>query len=273
MTDPQDLAARPAFAGLLVKLRGGDGPCLACKGEKVRPGSWTFGGVPVRVSCPACSGSGRVAVPPDPHPGLAGAVVADWFADQGGNLAGMLVLYAGLTGPCPVKCAAAYLCPRCGGTGELPDPCLSAALAAWDDALCPPRAAAVRELGLEQTYSGHWESPWHVASRKRGRLTPDLNEPAAKLALKRAVLTCYDPGNPYDGGAGVLVQCPVCEGSGMQPGTKPWKAPCAFPPCDGSGRVKPSSLLPAADGPRNFIFPTEAEHRRELAEREATRRA
>lgn len=199
---PQDPAARPAFAGLLLRLRGGEGQCPKCRD------AWHAGCGLAANRCDVCKGKGRVAVPPDPHPELAGQVVADWWSDQGGDLAGLLVVYAGLAEPCPVKCAAAYLCPRCGGSGELPDPCLSHALAAWDDALCPARAAAVRGLGLTQTSAGLWCVAFegrcpHV--RLPPSVSHNLTEPAAKLALKRATLICYDPGNPYDGGAGVRV--------------------------------------------------------------------
>jgi hypothetical protein len=186
--DPKDLAARPAFAGLLARLRGGEGPCPTCEGRGFRLALAPGG---LRVNCNPCSGSGRVAVPPDP--GLA-PMAADWWQQEGGGLAGLLWVYA-----FPPE----WWAPTGYGATRLPplyDDSPRPVLAAWDEYACPARAQAVRgmHVGCER---GAWfvfrdgQPWWHGVNAERH----------ARLGLKRAVLRCFDPGNPFDGGAGVLI--------------------------------------------------------------------
>jgi hypothetical protein len=252
-TDPRDLAARPAFAAFLAALRGGEGPCPDCTGGA---GEMEFR--TPRFACKPCKGSGRVAVPPDP---AAGAPAADWWQEQGGGLAGLLWVYALATPPGPKEHR---------GRGEYAprppaeDDSLRPALAAWDDVLCPARAAAVRGLRPDMSgYNGHGGTEWAWRGRQ------------AVLALKRAVLACYDP-CPACGGSGVTTfrpanappqgeGCNACGGAGDNPRGWPGVlAPCPacalLVPgrpfeetlrrhcrrCGGRGEVAPSSLPPAA---------------------------
>jgi hypothetical protein len=193
-TDPRDLAARPAFAGLLARLRGGRETCRACSA-----------GAPELVfrrpqfACKACSGSGRVAVPPDPRPDQVGALLRDWWEENGGDLAGLLWCYALGTPYTPgarlVRVPDVPPDDRYEGAW---DGSVRPALAAWDEYACPARAAAVRGLRVER----HSPHLWCLVGAG-GRHHAYMTEPGARLALKRAALACYDPGNPY--GPGVLV--------------------------------------------------------------------
>jgi hypothetical protein len=210
-TDPIALAARPAFLGLLKRLRGGEGPCPACKGTgELVVWERGKGGVGTDVhrhgTCRCCSGSGRVAVPPDP--GLA-PMAADWWQDHGGDLAGLLVVYA-------LGTPRGLVLARRRGEGRViaapeEDDSLRPVLCAWDAFACPARAAAVRGLRVSRAHLGGWyiwcDAPREVAERvtlpRDG--FPDQDGPAARLALKAAALRCYDPGGPFDGGAGVPI--------------------------------------------------------------------
>jgi hypothetical protein len=197
--DPRGPAARPEFAALLALLRGGEKPCPRCKGE-AKP--W----------CGVCWGSGRVAAPPDP--GLA-PMVADWWQQEGGDLAGLLWCYASPPEPPAVLRGEGY---SAGRDYRRQDDSLRPVLAAWDDAACPARAAAVRGLRVVQVDGRPGEMRWCVLGVPTGpRVRWHPNEPAARLALKSAVLRCYDP-------------------------------------CAGHGWVAPSSLLPAAGADAGRVF-------------------
>jgi hypothetical protein len=194
--DPRDLVARPAFAQFLAALRGGEEKCPRCKGGgRVRK---PLADEP--SDCDLCEGPGRVAVPPD----LAAAhMAADWWQEQGGDLAGMLWAYA-----FPSEWRV-YLAQddRNAGVWKLDeqrrhyrirmppeqDDSLRVALVALTERDDDPRvralAAAARVLRPGQDQRGRW----YVSDEPGWAVSWHRTEPAARLALKRAVLSLFDP--------------------------------------------------------------------------------